>query len=574
MAASRRRRIPLSRRLFLVNVLLLVGIVLAVGSLWFVHERREVQVEYEQRAMTMAETVAAMPRVREDLTAEDPSETLAPLAETLRQASGFRYIVIVDRHGIRQSHPVEEAIGKPPHTDPTPVLEGETWTGTERGPAGLTLRARVPVRADDGETVTGYVSAGILAGDVRVASREDIPYILGVSGLVLLLGGGGAHLLARRIRAQTRGLEPEQIAELLDSREALLHAIGDGVLALDQDGRIVLANPPARRLLGLPAEDAEVLGRSPHQLGLDEDLATALVDGPGGEAGHVAEPGSEDAGELLAAGDRILICRRRRVRPEEPDGGTVITLRDQTDLRRLAEQLDGAQTVTRGLRAQRHEFANRIHTIAGMLELGAVDRARAFVAELSAETTRDGAEIAERLADPAVAALTLAKAAQAAERQVEFTLAELSSLPDDLEPGLRDDLLLIIGNLVDNALDAAGARGRVELLVRQHVLEGRRVVEIRVTDSGPGLAAGQEQVFAAGFSTKSAAGESDRGLGLALVRQACRRRGGDVVVDVEEETTFSAYVPRERPETPEPAEPPEPSTPGGAPVPEEQEEDR
>ncbi|WP_010523972.1 ATP-binding protein [Nesterenkonia sp. F] len=554
-APRRRRRIPLSRRLFLVNVLLLVGIVLAVGALWFVHERREVHQEYEHRAMTMAETVAAMPQVREDLTAEDPAETLAPLAETLRKASGFRYIVIVDRHGIRQSHPVEEAIGRPPHTDPTPVLEGEIWTGTERGPAGLTLRARVPVRGDDGETVLGYVSAGILAGDVRVASREDVPYILGVSGLVLLLGAAAAHLLARRIRADTRGLEPEQIAELLDSREALLHAIGDGVLALDHDGRIVLANPPARRLLGLPADDAETLGRSPRELGLDEALAVALVDGPSSgsaeDAAGERDPDRDatdaaDAGELLAAGDRILICRRRRVRPEEPDGGTVITLRDQTDLRRLAEQLDGAQTVTRGLRVQRHEFANRIHTVAGMLELGAVERARAFVAELSAETTRDGAEIAARLADPAVAALTLAKAAQAAERQTEFTLTELSSLPDDLDSELRDDLLLIIGNLVDNALDAAGAGGRVELLVRQHALGGvdGDVVEVRVTDSGPGLAAGEDQVFAAGFSTKTGAA-AERGLGLALVRQACRRRGGEVVVDAEEETIFSAYLPRE-----------------------------
>ncbi len=350
--------------------------------------------------MVMAQSVAAMPAVRDGLASEDPSQELGPMAERLREASGFEYIVVADEEGIRHSHPVEDAIGQPSSIDASSVLAGSEWTGVERGPAGLTLRARTPIWGEDGEVI-GYVSVGILTSDIDGAISEALPVIAGTLMTALLLGGAGAYVISRRIRARTHGLEPHQITELLDSREALLYAISEGVIAVDHDGRIVLANDAARSLLGLSAED---IGQLPEQASLPPE-ADQLLSGDG--------PSSD---ELLSIGDRIVVCSRRPVRVGEVDGGAVITLRDQTELTQLTGELDGARTVTRGLRAQRHEFANRIHTVAGMLELGAVERAKDYLTELSAATIRANAQVTERIGDLTLSALILAKSVQASEQ--------------------------------------------------------------------------------------------------------------------------------------------------------------
>lgn len=526
LGSSPRGEASLVRRLFRWNMVLLIGAVTLVSLLWGVNQYVEVRQQYEDRVLTMAESVAVMTTVQEALETDDPAEVLAPWAETLREATGYEYIMIADSDGVRQSHPDPAAIGGRPDLDPAAVLAGETWTGVEHGYAGLTMRARVPV-LDDSEEVIGFVSVGILASEVRLASVAELPLIIGVA--VLALGGGavGARLLARRLRADTHGLEPREITALLDSREALLYAIGEGVIGLDREGRIVLANTPAQQLLGLPDDH---LGRTPAQLGLSSE-AQAVLSGP-------------DAGEdlLLSVEGLILICNRRPVRVRESNGGVVVTLRDRTELTRLNDQLDGARTVTDGLRAQRHEFANRIHTVAGMLELGAVDQAQAYLSELSLAGSGADAEVAAHIQDMTVAALVLAKSVQAAERHVQFSLSEVSHLPENQPNDLRDDLIVVIGNLVDNAMDAAGSGGRVELMVRYHggTMEG--LVEVRVIDSGPGIdLAIAESVFSIGRSTKDEDGR--RGLGLALVHQACLRRGGSVEIDTEEETTFCAFLP-------------------------------
>ena len=526
-------RLPLTRYLFLLNTVLLAAAVAVVGVLWFVHHQRVVQEDGADRAMTMAQSAAAMPAVREGLQAEDPAEQLAPMAEAMREASGFEYIVVADQEGIRHSHPVESAIGQPTTTDPSAVLAGELWTAEERGPAGLTLRARAPVAAQDGEVI-GYVSVGILTSELDDVIAAALPVILGTLATALLLGAVGAYVISRRIRSRTHGLEPQEITELLDSREALLYAISEGVVAVDHGGRIVLANAAARELLGLAEED---LGRRPEQSGLPAEVHPLLAGaGPAGD-------------ELLALGDRMLVCSRRPVQLREAEGGAVITLRDQTALTQLTGELDGARTVTRGLRAQRHEFANRIHTVAGMLELGAVERAREYLNELSAATIRANAEVSERIGDVTLGALILAKSVQASEQGTSFEVSPMS-LVGEVEGRLRDDLLLIVGNLVDNALEATGDGHWVELMVRRHGVagqdasEGRELIEVRVTDSGPGVAPEElEQIFAAGYSTKGIPGSDRRGLGLALVRQACRRWGGAVEVETEERTVFTAHIP-------------------------------
>ncbi|TLP94972.1 sensor histidine kinase [Nesterenkonia salmonea] len=523
---SAHREVSLGHRLFRWNMVLLIGAVTLVSLLWGVNQYIEVRQQYEDRVLTMAESVAVMETVRDALETEDPSKILAPWAETLREATGYEYIMIADRDGIRQSHPDPAAIGHRPDLDPAPVLAGNIWTGVEHGYAGLTMRARVPIY-NDSEEVIGFVSVGILASEVRLASIGELPLIFGVALLAVGIGAVGARLLARRLRADTHGLEPREITALLDGREALLYAIGEGVIGLDSEGRIVLANTPAQQLLRLPENH---LGRTPAELGLGAEAQTVLS---GPEAG-------EDL--LLSVDGLILVCNRRPVRVREADSGVVVTLRDRTELTRLSDQLDGARTVTDGLRAQRHEFANRIHTVAGMLELGTIDQAQAYLSELSLATSGADAEIAARIQDMTVAALVLAKSVQAAERGVQLTLSELSHLPENQSHDLRDDLLLVIGNLMDNAMEAAGPNGRVELMVRQHGDQMDGLVEVRVIDSGPGLDLDiAEDVFSIGRSTKDQDGR--RGLGLALVHQACLRRGGSVSVDTEDETTFCAYLP-------------------------------
>ncbi|GAA1192108.1 ATP-binding protein [Prauserella alba] len=530
-----RSRLSLTGYLFVSITLLLLGALLAAGTLWTVNQYREVRDEYTQRALTLAQSVAELPTVRDYLADPGHRGDIAPLAERIRRAAEVRYVVIVDADGIRHSHPDPDQIGGRPHTDPAPVLAGNTWTGTEWGPAGLTLRTRVPVKSRTGDVV-GYVSVGVLSSRVSLAATSTLPTIGAGLLLALVVGAGGAWLVSRRIRAKTHGLEPQEITELLEGREALLYAISEGVLAADSDGAVMLANDSARTMLELPDD---CVGRSPAELGMHPRLRAMLT-------------GTEDTdGELvLPAGNRLLVCEHRAVRIGDQGTGRLVTLRDHTELVRLGGELDGVRTMVGGLRAQTHEFANRIHTLSGMLDLGAVPQARQYLAELSATTTEASTRVSQHVADTALAALVLAKSAQAAEQGVDFELAALSDVPAELPPHLRDDALLVVGNLVDNALDAVGGAGWVELLVRLHSdrphLDDHRLLEVRVTDSGPGIdPALGDDLFTAGVSTKDHApgGYGPRGLGLALVRQACTRWGGWVDVDSTEETVFSAFLP-------------------------------
>lgn len=540
---ERRRRVSLTGQLFVASLVLLTSALVVLGLLWALHHRSQVEYQYEQRALTIARSVAATPQIRSALADGDGDGAgIAQAAEDIRGRTGARYVVVADRDGIRHSHPDEAQIGRPASTDPTAPLQGRTWTGVQEGPAGLTLRAKVPVlepgEEPGSEDVSGFVSVGILVEEVDTALDDALPGIVAATAGMLLLGAGGAYLISRRIRAKTHGMEPEEITELLDGREALFHSVREGVLAVGADGHITLANSPARDLLGLPET---CVGDRPDHHVPDGALLDLLT---GRDAEH---------GVCIAAGARILVCDRRPVRIGQADGGAVVTLRDHTEISRLSDELDGVRTATWALRSQSHEFANRIHTVAGMLELGETGQARSYLAELTAAHMRTSTDIAEHLGDTSVAALVLAKSAQANEQGTVLELEPLSNLDSPLEGPLRRDVLLVVGNLVDNALQAVGEGGRVELLLREYEAEESEdgpLLEIRVIDTGPGPEPGvSEDLFAPGATTKLGPGHGPRGIGLALVRQACLRRGGwvDVERDGEAgpggETVFSACLP-------------------------------
>ncbi len=523
-------RLSLAGQFFALHLVLVVIALAASGVVAWRQTRGQLDEQTAQRVLAIAESVSTLSTVREAFDDPDPSRVIAPLAGRIGRATGASFVVVANERQIRYSHPVPSRIGGRLSTDASIALSGQPWTGVEMGTTGRSMRAKVPVLDSSGEVI-GVVSVGVPVADVADEVWATLPEL--VSAVVVLVGAGavGTYLIFRRMRRQTFGLAAGEIGTLVEHRMAMLHALKEGVLACDSSGRITLVNDEARRLLALP-DDAE--GCQLDALDLPERLHDVLNGQTGG------------SDEIVLRGGRVLALNRMPVRVEGHDSGSVVTLRDRTQLDQLARELDGARTTTDALRAQAHEFSNRIYTIAGLLELGEYDEARTFVDELSVRHTRFTEQLTAQVRDTTVAALLLAKSASVSERGAELVLApetDLDALPTTTA---REELILVLGNLIDNAADslARGGQGWVRVSVTSVRHGEAEATSIEVSDSGSGIAPELvEEVFRNGFTTKVAQQGGPGGLGLALVRQTCRNRGGWVQADNDEGAVFTALLP-------------------------------
>jgi len=487
--------------------------------------------QYAERVMGVAQSVARMPTISQALSTADPPATIQPLVEGLRQSAGLAFIVVSNQDRIRYSHPNPELIGKAVDEDDSPARSGHAYTIMERGTLGASIRAKVPI-VDDAGQVAGVVSAGILAEDMQSLMRTHWAQIAAVDALALLLGVAASFLLAGHVKRQIFGLEPAEIARLLEQREAMLHGIREGVIAVDRDGLITVVNDEARRLLGLPEN---VIGWPVSDVLTESRLPTVL------------QSGSSEPDQLTFSNGRTLVVSRMPVFIRGKLVGAIATLRDETEVRELARELTGAKSYLEALRAQSHEFANKLHTIAGLVELGWRDEALAFISRTTNHHQTLIEEVPRRIKDPALAALLVGKASIAFERGIDFGIAPDSSL--EPMPELSDDLVTIVGNLVDNAFDAL--EGRSDAVVQLTIQANEKGIRIDVRDSGPGIPRGSlKQVFEEGFSTKDGDGRK-RGVGLALVRRSVLRRGGEISVRNEGGAVFTVRLPVTAPPEPE-----------------------
>ncbi|MFD7442743.1 ATP-binding protein [Streptomyces sp. NPDC059909] len=511
-APARRRRFGWPRRVFaqvlLMQLAIATGVTVLATGLFLAPLSEQLDDQAMRRALAIAETTAS-PRVAEDLLTSQPS-VRGPVqreAERIRQAAGAEYVVVMDTRGVRWSHTDPGEIGRVVSTDPSQPLAGEHVMEIDSGTLGRSARGKVPLRDDQGRII-GAVSVGIEYASVRDRLLAAIPGLLAYAGGALAVGALAAYMISRRLQRQTHDLAFSDISALLAEREAMLHGIREGVVALDGAGRIRLMNDEAQRLLGLGPEATgqpldEVLGA-----GRTTDVLAGRVTG-------------EDL--VTVRGHRVLIANRMPTH----DGGAVATLRDRTELEQLGRELDSTRGLIDALRAQDHEHANRMHTLLGLLELEMHEEAVEFVTEVVGVHRATAEQVTEKVHDPLLASLLVGKAAVAAERGVSLRIAPGTLLPDRLvDPR---GLVTVVGNLVDNALDAAAGSDdpRIEVELRG---EGRTVV-LRVSDSGPGVPADQrELIFTEGWSTKELPAHGKRGLGLALVRRFAERQGGSARV--------------------------------------------
>ncbi|WUC77165.1 SpoIIE family protein phosphatase [Streptomyces sp. NBC_00536] len=426
---TRNRPRSVARQVFVLQVAIVV--LLAAGAVLalLLQSRRDVDREARNRSVAVAQTFAHAPGLREALRSADPSKILQPLTEVTRREAGVDFIVVMDTHGIRYTHPLPDRIGKRFVGTIEPSLAGRVHTESVQGPLGKEIQAVVPVLADgDSGPVVGLVSAGLTVNNVTGVFDRQLPVILGASAAGLALATAGAALISRRLRRQTHGLGPLEMTRMYEHHDAVLHAVREGVLITDGGGRLLLANDEAKRLLRLPP-DAE--GQLVGQLPLDGPLAALLL------SGRVATD------EVHEAGERLLVINQRPTRPGGGPEGAAVTIRDSTEMQVLSTR---AEAVRRRLKLL-------------------------YDAGVGVGTTLDVEQTAQELADVAVPRFADFATVELAEAVLHGD--EPAYATPDLRrtgfSGIRDDVPLYPrGKLIDFAATTPQARGlttgRAELI--------------------------------------------------------------------------------------------------------------
>lgn len=499
---------------FLVFQVLVVAVVLvAIAAVSVAQSTREFQEVRGARMIAVAENMASTPVVRARYGDPAAALVLAPEIDRAVALSGAALAEIIDPGGTVRVSSDPSRVGRRVDMGPSRADEGRAWSGDLDIDGVHSLVGQVPMLADTGDVVAvasvsePYPSVWqLLSG----AGERLLIYL----GLGAALGLLASWLLSRRIKRHTRGLEIAEIAGLADHREALLHSIREGVVAVNNDGAVTLLNDSAQELLGI---SGDAVGKRVDSVGLDPAVVEFLLSG---------EDGRSAKDVVIATRTKVLALNRRAATSQGQRIGTVTTMRDSTELAALQGQLSSHKSVTDTLRAQTHEFANQLHTISGLVQLGEYDSVRDLVGTLTRRRAEISDAVTQRISDPAVAALLIAKTTLAAEGGVSLVIDPQSHLAA-LDPALATDAITLLGNLIDNAVDVSVGSSPATVTVRIDDADG---LTISISDSGPGVPEHlREEIFARGVTSKPEA-PGGRGIGLALVRLVTAQHGGTVEV--------------------------------------------
>jgi two-component system, CitB family, sensor kinase len=528
--ASVRRRPSLASQLLILQLVIVVMVLIFVAAVSYAQAQASFRKVEGRRFLSVAENTAGLGTLQEGLDSRELREVLAarfaPIAEDASDQFGASYVVIAaaDRTILASTDPGR--VGQTLDLNDSNVLEGRAWEGVVNDAGATLLVAHAPVIGEESLDTVGLVAVGDSLPGFWESLRNSAPNLLTYLGIASILGIAGSLLLAQRVKRQTLGLEPREIAGLVEQREAMLHGIKEGVVGLDPRQRITLINDKALELLGLPADS---VGMTIGDLGVEGRLLDVLTGRTQGQD------------QIVLLDERVLILNRMPIASKGRPIGSVTTLRDRTELVSLQRELDVTRHTTDTLRAQTHEFSNQLHTISGLVELAEYEEVIGYIRRLSRSQAQLNDEVTSRVRDPSVAALLIAKASQAAEQGVQLRISERTRL-DRVGEHLSADLTTVVGNLVDNALDAIGyaPNGWIEV---ELVHEAGSVCVV-ARDSGPGVAPElADEVFKHGFTTKAAETDGQRGFGLALIRLVCTRRGGSVSVRNDHGAVFTARLP-------------------------------
>ncbi|MCD8553462.1 sensor histidine kinase [Seleniivibrio sp.] len=485
------------------------------------------KIQIGDKALRIAETIASLPEVQEAAAGSDRSGGMQELAESIRKSTDARYIVIADINGMRLSHPNPENIGKKfsglDYYDA--LLKGKSYVSESVGTLGPSIRGITPIFSH-GKTV-GFVAVGYLKSNVQATIFEHQKKPLVFVFMMLVTGLTAAVLIANYQKKVTLGLEPTEIADLFIERTAVIESVRPGVIAVNADKKIRLINKSAVRALNI---SGDVTDRDLNEIFPSEQVDRVLFSG-----------GNTEDSEIFINGVSVL-CNIMPVMYMDIIQGAVITFRRKDELEVLSQELNRVKSLSDMLRVQSHEYSNKLHTISGLIQLGAYQEAQEIILAETAEYQDMMSAVNTAIPDPVVSAVVMGKYNRARELKIDFVISKESSMAD-IPPRIdRKKIVTILGNLLDNAFDAV--QEAPEKRVVMSMQDTGSSLIFTVEDSGTGMGGGlPEDIFNKGVSTK---GEG-RGIGLYLVSRALTELKGSVGMSKSElgGVKFRISIPKE-----------------------------
>ncbi|MBL5882942.1 sensor histidine kinase [Lelliottia aquatilis] len=512
LATTRKRPMKLNTLVTLMVCSVIGSVLLVIFALYFVQVTRATRDGVKDTALAIARTLADSPDVKRGLQFSPENSPIQSVADAIARRNDLLFAVVTNMQGVRYSHPDNTLLGK--HfigEDIKPALEGKENVSVNHGVLAEALRVFTPVYNDRHQQI-GVVAIGISLNkvDEQISrSRWNVIWTVLFSALMGTLGTWGLVHLLKRILF---GLEPYEISALFEQRQAMLQSLKEGVIAVDSQGRVTMINHAARQILLLPAHSAD----EPRHMPMLASLR------------RVSQTGKALQDQEIDCNGRLLLCNTFPVRSQSAVIGAISTFRDKTEVRELMQRMDGMVSYVDALRTHSHEFMNKLHVILGLLHMKRYDKLEEYVLQTAQNYQTDIGAIQNKIKSPVIAGFLLGKINRAKEAGFTLKLADECQVPDTPNTEQVTVLITVLGNLIENALDAMSSQAEGEVGLLMHYQNGWLSCEI--SDDGPGIdPARLENIFTKGFSTKG----ENRGVGLFLARQQLEKLGGDITVESE-----------------------------------------
>ncbi|MEB1007047.1 sensor histidine kinase [Citrobacter braakii] len=515
--AIRKRPMKLGTTVILMVSAVLFSVLLVVHLIYFSQISNMTRDALAGKALAVARTLANSPEIRQGLMKKPEESGIQAIAQAVNKSNDFLFIVVTDMQSIRYSHPEAQRIGQPFKGDDILLaLQGKENVAINRGFLAQALRVFTPIY-DEHHRQIGVVSIGLELSRVTEQINNSRGSIFWSILFGVLVGLLGTWVFVKVLKRILFGLEPYEISNLFEQRQAMLHSIKEGVIAVDECGEVTLINQAAQELLDYhKSQDDAQLSTLSHAWSKVVDFSQVLHDG------------TPRRDEEIMVKDRLLLINTVPVLSNGKIIGAISTFRDKTEVRKLMQRLDGMVNYADALRERSHEFMNKLHLILGLLHLKSYKQLENYILKTANSYQEEIGSLLGKIKSPVIAGFLLSKINRTSDLGHSLVISNESQLPENSNEDQVAVLITVLGNLIENALEALGQEPGGEISVSLHYRHGW--LHCEVNDDGPGIAPEHiEHIFEKGVSSKG----TERGVGLALVKQQVENVGGNISVESE-----------------------------------------